>query len=148
MELEYIANDGTRFSDPLLCQDYENNLKLRPGTVLRAKHDLSKLDPDYFIHGTLKVFHNSKSNYYLFATRCIDSELENYVNPEFLDEDKRYVSQRLSEVLTVLDRYDDEDECEYDILYADNRQFNNFFNTKTHNPDFWKLVNMNQKKGK
>lgn len=148
MELEYIANDGTRFSDPLLCQDYENNLKLRPGTVLRAKHDLSKLNPDYFIFGNLKVFHNSKSNYYLFATRCIDSELENYVNPEFLDEDKRYVSQRLSEVLTVLDRYDDEDECEYDILYADNRQLNNFFNIKTHNPDFWKLVSTNQKKGK
>lgn len=139
----YIAKDGTRFEDPLECQDYERKLGHPNGTVGRAKIDIEKFGKDKYIHGTLKVIRRldpSKRGYHLYSTRCIDHELEDYVNVEDINEDKRWITSTFANVLNDLNRYDDDDLCEYEFLYSDNKQFHKFGICRTENKELWDIL--------
>lgn len=146
MELEYIARDGKRFNDPLLCQDYERSLGPAFGTVARAKIDIKGMGEQRFINGLLKVYHINKCHFYGFTTHCIDKHLENYVNPENLEENKRYLSQTFADVLAALNKFDDEDLCEYEFIYSDNRQFNDFACCRTSNNQLWDILMKDEQK--
>lgn len=138
----YIAKDGTRFEDPLECQDYERKLDHPNGTVGRAKIDLAELGKQKFVHGTLKVHHikTGKRGYHLYCTRRVDSILKNYVNLEELDGNKLWITSTFADVLKDLDRYDDDDLCEYDFIYSDEKNFDIIGLCRTENSRLWDIL--------
>jgi len=136
----YTAKDGRRFSDPYECEEYEKRLGTEPGTVGRARIDLKELGEDKYVFGLLKVRHDDVTNYRSYVTRCVDEKLEDYVNVSSLGVDKRWIRSTVADVLRDMERYNDDDLCEYEFLYCDHWEFggeHQFGCCRTHNPELW-----------
>ena len=140
INITYTAKDGRRFNDPYECEAYEKRLGTEPGTVARARIDLKELGEDKYVFGLLKVRHEVVTNYRSYVTRCVDKKLEDYVNVSELDVDKRWIRSTIGEVLRDMERYNDDDICEYEFLYCDHWEFggeHQFGCCRTYNPELW-----------
>ena len=140
VELVYYAKDGRKFSDPLKCQEYEKTLDHYPGTVARAKIDLASLGENLFISGLLVVFHENKLLSFVYNTMNIERYLEDYVPVLDLPEDKRYDTATIKMMLKTLQRFDDDDQCEYSFIYCRDMDMAHCGYTKTNNPLVWKKL--------
>lgn len=138
IETIYIAKDGTRFADPLICQDYEKNLAKIPGTVGCTKLELKALGEDKYVTGMLKVKSEEKGlQFHHFVTVCLDHILEHYVNINDLSEDQRWKVSTVKNILKILDQYEETDDCEYEFVYSDNKYFKKSGCTRSYNQAFW-----------
>ena len=135
----YTAKDGTRFSDPYECEEYEKRLGTKLGTVARARIDLKEIGENKYVHGLLKVLHEGVNHYRAYVVRCLDDMLEDYVNVSELDVDKRWIRNTMSDVLHDMEKFGDDDLCEYEFLYCDHWEFNKhtFGCCRTYNPKLW-----------
>lgn len=119
----YTAKDGRRFSDPFECEEYEKRLCTEAGTVARARIDLKELGEKMYVFGMLKVRHEGGNYYSTYVTRCVDDKLEDYVTVNSLDVDKRWIRNTISDVLHDMEQFNDDDLCEYELLYCDHWEF-------------------------
>lgn len=136
----YTAKDGRRFNDPYECEEYEKRLGTEPGTVARARIDLKALGENEYVFGILKVRHENISHYRTYVVRCLDDKLEDYVNVSDLDVDKRWIRNTIGDVLHDMEQFNDDDLCEYELLYCDHWEFGGehpFGCTRTHNQKLW-----------
>jgi len=136
----YTAKDGMRFSDPYECEEYEKRLGSEAGRVGRARIDLKALGENEYVFGMLKVRHEGINNYRTYVVRCLDDKLEDYVNVSELDVDKRWIRSTVSDVLRDMERFNDDDLCEYEFIYCDHWEFGGehpFGCTRTHNQELW-----------
>ena len=147
-ELRYYAKDGRQFTDPLRCQEYERTLGLLPGTVGKAKVDLKAFGEDKYVTAIVCVLHDDKSYSHTFITMKIDHLLEDYVNVNDLMDEKRYETATIRSILSALDLYDDDDLCEYTILYSDSMDMVNCGYTKTMNHKYWDVLEEHDKQRK
>lgn len=139
-EIFYIAKDGTKFHDALACQEYEARIGTAAGTVAKAKLDLQTVNKDKYVCGLLMVEHGGKTCLNSFVTRNIDHELEDYVNPENIAQEKRYIIQTMEDVLQTLTFYNDDDCCEYFLTFSDNIQMTDCGVTHTLNSRLWNKI--------
>ncbi len=141
MEIEviYKAKDGKLFNDPYKCREYEEQLGTESGTVARARIDLKALGEDKYVFGMLKVRNNGANKYYTYVTRCLDDQLEDYVNVDDLDVDKRWMRSTISDVLRDMESFYDDDLCEYEFLYCEHWEFNKhpFGCIRANNQKLW-----------
>ena len=139
IDITYTAQDGRRFSDPYECEEYEKRLGTKAGTVGRARIDLKALGEDRYVFGMLKVRHENTNHYRVYVTRCVDEKLEDYVNVNNLDVDKRWIRSTISDVLRDMEDFYDDDLCEYEFIYCDHWEFgkHTFGCTRTSNQELW-----------
>lgn len=139
IDITYTAKDGRQFDDPYECEEYEKRLGSKAGTVARARTDLKALGENTYVFGLLKVRHDDVNNYRSYMVRCVDDKLEGYVNVSELDVDKRWVRNTISDVLRDMERFSDDDLCEYEFLFCDHWEFNKhpFGCCRTNNPELW-----------
>lgn len=140
INITYTAKDGRRFNDPYECEQYEKRLGTEAGTVARARIDLKELGEDQYVFGLLKVRHEGANHYRTYVTRCIDDKLEDYVTVSTLDVDKRWIRSTIADVLRDIEKFGDDDLCEYEFIYCDHWEFggeHTFGCCRTHNPDLW-----------
>ncbi len=139
INITYTAKDGTRFSDPYECEQYEKRLGTEAGTVGRARIDLKELGEEKYVFGMLKVRHENTNHYRTYVTYCVDYNLEDYVNVNELDVDKRWIRSTISEVLRDMEQYNDDDLCEYEFLYCEHWDFNkhSFGCCRSNNQELW-----------
>ena len=136
----YTAKDGRRFNDPFECEEYEKRLGTEPGTVARARIDLKELGENEYVHGLLKVRHEGVNHYRTYVVRCVDDKLEDYVTVSSLDVDKRWIRNTISDVLSDMEKFGDDDLCEYEFLYCDHWEFGGEHPCgycRTINPKLW-----------
>ena len=139
IDVTYTAKDGRRFHDPYECEEYEKRLGSEPGTVGRARIDLKELGENMYVFGLLKVRHKDVNHYRAYVTQCVDEKLEDYVNVNELDVDKRWIRSTISEVLRDMEQYNDDDLCEYEFLYCEHWDFNkhSFGCCRSNNQELW-----------
>ena len=140
INITYTAKDGRRFNDPYECEKYEKRLGTKAGTVGRARIDLKELGEDRYVFGMLKVRHEDVNHYRTYVTRCVDEKLEDYVNVSNLDVDKRWIRSTIADVLRDMERFSDDDLCEYEFIYCDHWEFggeHTFGCCRTHNQELW-----------
>ena len=139
INITYTAKDGRRFSDPYECEAYEKRLGTEAGTVGRARIDLKELGENRYVFGMLKVRHDDVTNYRTYVTRRVDEKLEDYVDVSSLDVDKRWIRNTISDVLRDMEKFGDDDLCEYEFLYCDHWEFgkHTFGCYRTSNPELW-----------
>ena len=140
IDITYTAKDGRRFSDPYECEEYEKRLGTEPGTVARARIDLKALGENEYVFGMLKVRHENTNHYRTYVVRCVDDKLEDYVNVSELDVDKRWIRNTISDVLHDMEKFNEDDLCEYEFMYCDHWEFGGehpFGCCRTHNPKLW-----------
>lgn len=136
----YTAKDGMEFNDPYECEKYEKQLGTESGTVGRARIDLKELGENRFVFGLLKVCHEGVSHYRTYVTLCVDEKLDGYVNVSDLDVDKRWIRSTIGDVLHDMERFSDDDLCEYEFLYCDHWEFGGehpFGCCRTNNSELW-----------
>lgn len=117
----YKAKDGRTFMDPLECEEYEKTLGILPNSVGYLVQLLEKRNPDDYIFGIVLIKENDKYSVYTRATVCLDNILEDYVNPENLTEEQRYLSETIGEFLANLRKRDKDAPCQWWILYDSDR---------------------------
>lgn len=140
INITYTAKDGRRFRDPYECEKYEKRLGTEPGTVARARIDLKELGEDKYVFGLLKTRHDGVNHYYSYMVRCVDDKLEDYVNVSSLDVDKRWIRNTISDVLHDMEKFSDDDLCEYEFIYCEHWEFGGehpFGCCRTHNLGLW-----------
>ena len=139
IDITYTAKDGTRFRDPYECEEYEKRLGTKAGTVRRARIDLKALGEDRYVFGMLKVRHENTNHYRVYVTRCVDEKLDDYVNVNNLDVEKRWIRSTSSDVLRDMEDFYDDDLCEYEFIYCDHWEFgkHTFGCTRTSNQELW-----------
>jgi hypothetical protein len=140
INITYTAKDGTQFHDPYECEEYEKRLGTKPGSVARARIDLKALGENRYVFGLLKVRHKDVNHYLTYVVRSIDDKLEDYVNVSDLDVDKRWIRNTISDVLHDMEKFNDDDLCEYEFLYCNHWSFGGehpFGCTRTHNQKLW-----------
>lgn len=142
----YIAQDGTRFDDPLKCQDYERKCGFPVGTVGRAKIDLAEIGTHKYVNGILKIVLDASNqrSFHIYHTINVDDILVDYVNVESIDESKRWITATFEDVLNDLNRYNDDDLCEYEFLFSDDRSFLSSGCTRISNKELWNKLNNNK----
>ena len=140
INITYTAKDGRRFNDPYECEEYEKRLGTEAGTVGRARIDLKALGENEYVFGLLKVRHEGGNHYRTYVTRCVDDNLEDYVNVSELDVYKRWIRNTIADVLSDMEQFSDDDLCEYEFVYGDHWEFGGehpFGCCQARNPDLW-----------
>ena len=140
IDITYTAKDGRRFNDPYECEAYEKRLGTEPGTVARARIDLKEIGEDKYVFGLLKVRHGGVNHYRSYIVRCVDDKLEDYVNVSSLDVDKRWIRNTIADVLRDMEKFSDDDLCEFEFLYCDHWEFGGghpFGCYRSSNPELW-----------
>ena len=139
-EVTYIAKDGRRFKDALLCQEYEKSLGVIPNSVADVILQLEKHDVKEFVFGIVIVRDRSTGvcSIYTRHTSCCDDVLEDYVNVTDIMEEKRYMTATVGELIETLRKEDKDDYAQYLIVYAKDRQFHSPGIMASHNPMIWK----------
>lgn len=117
----YKAKDGRTFTDPLECEEYEKTLGILPNSVGYLVQLLEKRKANDYIFGIVLIKENDKCSVYTKATVCLDNILEDYVNPENLTEEQRYLSETIGEFLAILRKRDKDAPCQWWILYDSDR---------------------------
>lgn len=124
MKKAYIANDGTTFYSERLCREYEESIfKRGRGVVGEARKNLEVMG-DYYVHGLVLVVHDGKFSAHNFTTMCLDKILQRYTKVGKLKEEERFLTATFDDVLKVLEKYDDEDFCEYYFFYSKEKSLN------------------------
>ena len=140
INITYTAKDGRQFHDPYECEEYEKRLGTEPGRVARARIDMKALGENRYVFGLLKVRHKDVNHYLTYVVRCLDDKLEDYANVSDLDVDKRWIRNTISDVLHDMEKFNDDDLCEYEFLYCNHWSFGGehpFGCTRTHNQKLW-----------
>ena len=117
----YKAKDGRTFTDPLECEEYEKTLGILPNSVGNLVQLLEKRNPNDYIFGIVLIKENDECSVYTRATVCLDNILEDYVNPENLTEEQRYLSETIGEFLAILRKRDKDAPCQWWIMYNSDR---------------------------
>lgn len=121
MEVEtiiYKAKDGRTFTDPLACEDYEKTLGIVPNSVGNLVQLLEKKDPNDYIFGIVLIKDKDEYNACLKCTVCLDDKLEDFVSPDALTEEQRYMSETIGEFLKFLRKKDQDSPCQWFIAYS------------------------------
>ncbi len=142
VEIHYIARDGRRFTDPLLCEDYEKQLDFPSGTVGRAKKDLHELGENKFVSGLLCVHKDGSNYWYNYTTMEVSHWLEDCLN---IHEKPQWVKMTIADVLDKLNNFEDDVLCEYNFIYSENYDFSSspFGVCFMRNPMIWEKRKMN-----
>ena len=148
IDITYTAKDGRRFSDPYECEEYEKRLGTEAGTVARTRIDLKAIGEKKYVFGMLKVRHDDCSHYRTYATLCIDEKLEDYVTVSTLDVGKRWIRSTIADVLRDMEKFSDDDLCEYEFIYCDHWEFGGehpFGCCRMSNPTLWEEMEKDAK---
>lgn len=142
-EITYIAKDGRRFDDALKCEEHEKSLGIIPNSVGMLIQDLEKLDAEMYIFGIVLTRSDKELTLYTRWTISTDHILEDYVNVENLDDEKRHDVARVGELVKTLKELDKDIPCQYFIIYSKDVDLRCPGCMANHNPKAWKRINNN-----
>ena len=139
-EVCYIAKDGSRFTDALLCEEYEKTIGIIPNTVADLILTLSKHDEKEYIFGIALVRHrkDGSASIYTRFTGCCDDALESFVNIKDLTEEQRYITATVGDMIDALRKLDGDDPVQYMIVFSSDIEFHGPGVMANHNPLVWK----------
>lgn len=136
----YIAKDGRRFTDALLCEEYEKTIGIIPNTVADLILTLSKHDEKKYVFGIALVRHrkDGSASIYTGFTGCCDDALEAFVNIKDLTEEQRYITATVGDMIDALRKLDGDDPVQYMIVFSSDIEFHGPGVMANHNPLVWK----------
>ena len=135
----YKAKDGKIFFDPLRCEEYERNLGVLQGSVGALVKDLEQIDAAHYIFGLVLVrMSDGSKSVYSRCTVCADCLLEDFVNPDNLTQQQRYIYETVGNFLDVLKKLDQDLPCQYMLMTSGSISFDGLGLMANHNEKAWK----------
>lgn len=142
-ETIFIAKDGRRFEDPLLCDAYEKTIGLQDDTIGGLLARMETWTATHYITGTLLIWNGESMKVYTVNNILLDDLLEDYVNPELLPEEKRWVSATVNTLKKALRHMDKDWLCNYMFNISPNRDGTMGHVTAVNSQRLWNESNKN-----
>lgn len=139
----YKAKDGRIFTDPLECQEHEKTIGILKGSVAAMLQDIEEHMPERkgYVSGLVQVMDGKTSRIWNYAIRCIDDQLEDFVNVKDLREEQRYVATTIEGLFNDYKDVDHDLPCQYMLLLSTDLKLDcskgNVWTIANWNPKAW-----------
>lgn len=137
----YRAKDGRIFTDPLTCEEYEKTIGILKGSIGALLLDIENHVPDRkgYVSGVVQAKDGETTKVWNYVIRCIDDQLEDFVNVKDLREEQRYVASTIEGMFNDFKDVDHDLPCQYMLLLSTRLDMNG------KGGDLWTIANWNPK---